>query len=378
MVGFLIEHNLPLSAADHLSSLFPAMFPDSKIATKFSCRRTKSTAIVHTMAEDVQSDISERMRCNLFSISTDGSADRGGKNQLYPIVTRYYNKDEGRVLTGTLTLPACTDICSTGENIFNLVDGELNKYRLSWKHCMSFCSDNAAVMMGHKKGVAAFVTGKNENTFINGCACHLIHLAARKASSMLNTKVDELLIDIFYYLDKSSKRHKTLKEFQGLHGADVSSILKHCTTRWLSLSVCITRLLEQWGPLTHFFEVECQKLQKSAPKKRKADPPAANPPAKKVNANTPVAQKTVGTKNTSKKNDEASTLPRSRSASKPAPHHKKSATVEPPSNTGASAVVKGASAVVQVSSQVCYIMLNSGIFTNNLKFYSLCSTAGIL
>jgi len=33
------------------------------------------------------------------------------------------------------------------------------------------------------------------------CACRLTHLAASKAADMLHVKVDELLVDICYYLD---------------------------------------------------------------------------------------------------------------------------------------------------------------------------------
>ena len=37
--GFLAEHNLPLSAADHLGSLIRSSFPDSKIAQAYSCAK---------------------------------------------------------------------------------------------------------------------------------------------------------------------------------------------------------------------------------------------------------------------------------------------------------------------------------------------------
>ena len=48
---FLVEHHLPLSSADHFSKLSKKIFPDSKIAESYACRRTKTTAIVnHTLA----------------------------------------------------------------------------------------------------------------------------------------------------------------------------------------------------------------------------------------------------------------------------------------------------------------------------------------
>ena len=71
---------------------------------------------------------------------------------------------------------------------------------------MCFAADNASVMMGKCKGVAAFLVKKGPSLYILGCACHLIHLAAGKAASALTVKVDELLVDVYYYLDKSSNR----------------------------------------------------------------------------------------------------------------------------------------------------------------------------
>ena len=39
--GFLIEHNIQIAASDHAGSLFRVMFPDSQIAKKYGCGRTK-------------------------------------------------------------------------------------------------------------------------------------------------------------------------------------------------------------------------------------------------------------------------------------------------------------------------------------------------
>ena len=43
---FIAMHNLPFQAADHLCDLLPVMFPDSKIAAKFSSKHTKTKAIM--------------------------------------------------------------------------------------------------------------------------------------------------------------------------------------------------------------------------------------------------------------------------------------------------------------------------------------------
>ena len=121
MANFIIEHNLPIAISDHLSPLVKKMFPDSKIAKQFACKRTKTTQIIHEMASDCQSDMSGIIEDSVFSISTDGSSDRGCEHQLYPMVIRYYDKNAGKILTGLLSLPSCEG-ASTGENIFQLMD----------------------------------------------------------------------------------------------------------------------------------------------------------------------------------------------------------------------------------------------------------------
>jgi hypothetical protein len=258
MSSYLVEHNMPLSSSDHFTSIVKQMFPDSKIAAQFSCKRTKTSCVVQSLADDEHKKLIEKLSDNVFSLCIDGSNDRGDQ-QLYPVVLKYYDEGYGRIVTNLLSLPKMTEISSTGKNIFDLISVELQKNKLSWKKCIAFSVDNANVMMGKGKGAAAFVLKENADIFIMGCNCHLAHLAASKASKKLNVDVSQLLIDIYYYLDKSSQRQKLLLELQKELNTEDHSILKHCATRWLSLTPCIQRLLEQWSPVTEFFKVESTK-----------------------------------------------------------------------------------------------------------------------
>ena len=47
VTNFLIQHNLPIATADHLGPLFKEIFPDSSIASSYSCGRTKTAAILN-------------------------------------------------------------------------------------------------------------------------------------------------------------------------------------------------------------------------------------------------------------------------------------------------------------------------------------------
>eukprot|EP00057_Strongylocentrotus_purpuratus_P026387 XP_011680861.1 PREDICTED: uncharacterized protein LOC105446133 [Strongylocentrotus purpuratus] len=258
--GFIVEHNLPIAVADHAGPLFRKMFPDSKVASTYGCARTKTSAIIGELSNVTASAIADIARSFPFSLATDGSND-GGDSQLYPVLIMYYDDSAGVVKQGLLSLPACKQD-STGVNIYKLLHSELNDRKIPWGNCVSFCADNASVMLGKHKGVAAYIHKENPECYIMGCPCHMIHNTAKKAAQALPVALDDFLVDIYYYLDKSSKRIKGVKALQELCDAPTHKILKHGATRWLSLGQCLDRLIEQWEPLRLFFKKEVQRKMK--------------------------------------------------------------------------------------------------------------------
>lgn len=63
-------------------------------------------------------------------------------------------------------------------------------------------------------------------------------------------------------MEQSSKRKQTLKEFQVLCNVDTKKIIKHVSTRWLSLGQCLSRLMTRWEPLSSFFRTDAQNLER--------------------------------------------------------------------------------------------------------------------
>ena len=46
MCPFVVMHDLPFQAADNLTDLLSSMFPDSKIASDYACKHTKTKSII--------------------------------------------------------------------------------------------------------------------------------------------------------------------------------------------------------------------------------------------------------------------------------------------------------------------------------------------
>jgi hypothetical protein len=151
VMRLFIDHNLPISAADHIGPLLRSISCDP-IFRDFKCGRTKLTALVKHEAEKTAVEVAKK--CDkVFTVCTDGSNNK--KDKFYPLVVSFFNEDKGN--SALLSVPTVVEASCTGEIIFNTLDAELRKQNLSWQNCIAFSSDNAPVMKGTNKGVFGYI-----------------------------------------------------------------------------------------------------------------------------------------------------------------------------------------------------------------------------
>ena len=111
-----MEHNIPFSVSDCFSDLIPIMFPDSTIASKFSCKRTKTAAIViEALAPNEQECTIKYAIAVMVDESNDIQNDKG-----YAIVLTVINTDMLCVQNRFLDTPVCNR--ATGANLFEVND----------------------------------------------------------------------------------------------------------------------------------------------------------------------------------------------------------------------------------------------------------------
>ena len=112
--NFIAEHNLSFLVADCFTKLCKSMFPDSRIALKFSCGRTKTTQIVkHSLAPVLQEEVVRHLQTHPFSMAIDESNDRNSDKSL-AILVRYFNNQS---CTKFLAMPICN--IGSAANIFD-------------------------------------------------------------------------------------------------------------------------------------------------------------------------------------------------------------------------------------------------------------------
>ena len=92
----MVEHNLGFKASDHATKLFHKMFPDSEVAKKFACGRTKTAAIIKgALAPQYYSDkmLENLKKSGPFSVMMDESNDKTDKSCI--ILIRILDHDVG-------------------------------------------------------------------------------------------------------------------------------------------------------------------------------------------------------------------------------------------------------------------------------------------
>ena len=141
--------------------------------------------------------------------------------------------------------------------IFDIMDEKFTKDGIPWLNAISLSVDNTNAMIGRNNSIASRCKAKNQSIFISGCPCHLAHLAATAANDSfteaIGVNVEDVLIDLYYWFDKSSKRKEKLAEYFEFCDQEYQQVLKHVTCCWLSLECCIERTLTKFQSLKSYF-----------------------------------------------------------------------------------------------------------------------------
>ena len=65
--------------------------------------------------------------------------------------------------------------------------------------------------------------------------------------------MEDLLVDTYFWFDKRPVRKEDYRDYQAFTDTATGAIIKHVSTRWLSLEHCVNRMLSQWDALNSYF-----------------------------------------------------------------------------------------------------------------------------
>ena len=200
----------------------------------------------------------DSMKIHPFSISIDGLND-SGLEKMNPVTIRLYDINDNKIVTRFLDM--CTSTSGTAQGLFSAVDSKLRELLQCsnpWNMCTSVGVDNTSVNIGTRDSLKTRVLGCNPAIYFNGCPCHILHNAAQKAGDSLTEccgfDVEEFAIDLYYWFEKSTKRKNELQSYCMFCDQEYQAIVKHVSTRWLSLEKAVQSGLKQLPSLTSYFK----------------------------------------------------------------------------------------------------------------------------
>ena len=249
---FLGEHHLALSLADHATKLFVSMFSDSTIAKDFKCGRTKATAILKVIAQDMWMGIASALsNSEYFSLQVDETTDMSVTQQM-AIMLRFFDNSHGSVRCVFFRLESVER--ATADQLFLHIDKNIREENhLSYDKLIGLGTDGANVMLGQRNSVLSRLRAKQPCIISLHCNCHIAALIANYSCKVMPNELEELTTDVWYYFQKSPKRLREFEQFQAFLDVKPHKLLKSCSTRWLSLEACVVRLIEQYDALLSYF-----------------------------------------------------------------------------------------------------------------------------
>ncbi|GLV45964.1 hypothetical protein CBL_02914 [Carabus blaptoides fortunei] len=166
---FIAEHNLPFNCIEHIPSLVAKICPDSKIAKRLACSRTKTGMIVQNIlgAQSFQLVCAD-FRKKKFFLIVDESTDRSTIKHLC-LGVRYCN-DSYNTQDNFLTLVPLSE--ADAVTVYNHIVQFFNENEIPYKaNLIAFASDGANVMMGANHSLMALLKNDIPSLFVMKCIC---------------------------------------------------------------------------------------------------------------------------------------------------------------------------------------------------------------
>jgi len=258
-----LQHHHSYLSTDCGIKLNSKMYHDSIVSKEIRCGRTKAEAIVKNVLcpKSIEMMINDILPLNqdplYFSIASDAS--NNGNQKLFPIAIQYFTKKHG---IQNKLLDFFEDPKEESNDIYTNIRSCLDNHNLNILFVSAYSADNANVNYGARNSVYQKLSEASPSIVKANCCCHVIHNAGRNACKVLSYDVETLVLKIYAEFACSAKKVDHLKTFFEEFDLEYRKIIRHVSTRWLSLFKCVDRLILNWPAIKGYFislgKTECE------------------------------------------------------------------------------------------------------------------------
>ena len=172
---------------------------------------------VHFIAEDLREQLlSALSKAHFFSIQVDGTTDAGNvEEELFLVVYFQPNYTDGKVHVCNQFFSTRQPRSATGEGLYEYLQRALDFVGVkNWKsRLIGLGCDGAAANMSVARGMHHFLKEAVPWVAVSWCLAHRLELSIKDAlKSTFFTKIDELLLQVYFMYEKSPKKCRELKD----------------------------------------------------------------------------------------------------------------------------------------------------------------------
>ena len=237
-----VKAHFSFNSSEEIGKLFRTMFPDSAIAKKFACGRTKINymicfGIAPYFREKLLHSIQE---AECFTVSFDESLNKESQSEQMDIIVQYFHVDKvvshyydsqfmGHTTAKDLVLKFKSGLSKL--NPGKILQISMDGPNVNWKFYSLICEDRNSQDADLPKLLN-----------IGSCGLHVVHGAFCTGAQSTGWKLDGFLRALWYLFHDSPARREdytTLTE-------STTFPLKFCATRWVEDEKIAQRALEIW------------------------------------------------------------------------------------------------------------------------------------
>lgn len=234
-----IAEELVLPAALDMVSIMIGESAAKQLASVPLSNNTISRRI-SDMSDDITDQITDKLRDRDFSIQLDEAVDNNNDAHFICYV-RFINDDNNF----HEDLLFCKDIKSGTKavDLFEITDTFMTENRIDWSRCVGVCTDGCRSMSGQYGGLQALIREKAPAARWTHCLIHREALASQEVSPDLN-EVLETIMSVVNYIKTRPQKARFFRNMCIDMGAEHTSLLYYCKSRWLSRGNVVSRVYE--------------------------------------------------------------------------------------------------------------------------------------
>uniref|UniRef100_H2ZT52 DUF4371 domain-containing protein n=1 Tax=Latimeria chalumnae TaxID=7897 RepID=H2ZT52_LATCH len=216
-----------------------------------SCGRTKTALVTNVLvSKSVRDCLWDLLplppeKPVYFSVATDAS--NKGNRKMFPMCLQYFTISDG--VQGKL-LDFYEDSDESTSGIHRVVKNCLEKHQLNVNCIIVYSADNANVNYGKHDVVYQLLCAENDCILKANCPAHVAHNTCKHASDQLSVDTEMIVLKIYNHFPVSAKHREELRIVK----LEWKEVLRHVSTRWLSLNPAVDQLLRNWPAITACFK----------------------------------------------------------------------------------------------------------------------------